>query len=460
MNKNWRFFLFLACLGLFLIITPLIIFYVQGYRIDFENKKLVKTGGLFLKIAPKNSEIYIDGIFKKEINFFSDSALIENLFPKKYEIEAKKNGYKTWKKNLEIKENYVTEAEKIILIPENPKFFLLEKMIEDFFFLPDKKRLVLKEGKENGWGLSLFDLEKNTKTELTSQKNDVSLSNLDFSEDSKKILLELKTKKISKFYILDLSKTPARLTYLDFLSNAEKTSFNPKDNQKIFFVNSTASSSKSLYQADYIKKKISQPIIQDFATFNISSGDIYWISGDGYFFKSDLSGNNKEQMSLQPLYINKKLNYSLFISESDIFLKEENSVYYFKQDSKNFEKIFETISNLNFSPDLKKSALSSDREIWIFNLKDETAQPQRKYLDKVFLTRFSEEIKDLFWYDSYYLIFSTGNKIKIAEIDNRDNLNIFDLAEFKDPKIFWNLNDKKLYILSDGVLYDSEKLIP
>ncbi|GAI49198.1 unnamed protein product, partial [marine sediment metagenome] len=49
--------------------------------------------------------------------------------------------------------------------------------------------------------------------------------------------------------------------------------------------------------------------------------------------------------------------------------------------------------------------------------------------------------------------------IKIAEIDDRDRINVVDIAEFENPKIFWNKNDKKLYVLSEENLYVSESLM-
>ena len=88
-------------------------------------------------------------------------------------------------------------------------------------------------------------------------------------------------------------------------------------------------------------------------------------------------------------------------------------------------------------------------------------QEEKKVGEEIFLTRFSEKIGEVFWLTSHYLIFNTGSKIKIAEIDDRDKINIVDLVEFPDPKIFWNQNNKKLYILSEKNLYTSrERLAP
>ena len=122
MTKKTRMVLFLSLLVLFFLIVPLIVFYSQGYRYDFENKKITQTGGLFLKVVPRQVEIYIDNKLKKKTDFFFGSILIENLLPKKYKIEVKKEGYYPWEKSLEIKERQVTEAKNIILFPENPNF--------------------------------------------------------------------------------------------------------------------------------------------------------------------------------------------------------------------------------------------------------------------------------------------------------------------------------------------------
>ena len=78
----------------------------------------------------------------------------------------------------------------------------------------------------------------------------------------------------------------------------------------------------------------------------------------------------------------------------------------------------------------------------------------------MFLTRFSEKINDVLWLNDYYLIFTLGNKLKIAEIDDRDKLNVVDLAEFNFPEIFWDEENENLYVLSEKALYSSENLLP
>ncbi len=112
-------------------------------------------------------------------------------------------------------------------------------------------------------------------------------------------------------------------------------------------------------------------------------------------------------------------------------------------------------------PEIEESATSTDRkkvmerpngyEIWVSFPGEE---------EKIFLTRFSEKIGHMFWLNDDYLIFNVGDKIKIAEIDSRDTLNVIDLVEFNNPEIFWSQKDRKLYVLSLGNRYLSDNLLP
>lgn len=110
------------------------------------------------------------------------------------------------------------------------------------------------------------------------------------------------------------------------------------------------------------------------------------------------------------------------------------------------------------STDKKKVVESDGYEIWVSILENDPPLGSRG--EKMFLTRFSEKIGNIFWLNDYYLIFSAGNKVKVAEIDNRDRPNIIDLAEFEKPEIAWDKNAKKLYVVSEKKTYLLENLFP
>ena len=140
MTRKTRKILFFVFFLIFLLGAPLIILYYQGYRFDLEKKSLTQTGGLFLKVTPKQAEIYIDGELVKKTDFFFGSTLIENLLPKKYKIEIKKEEYFPWEKILEIRAKEVTEGKNIVLFPENINFEILLKNVGNFWFSPDERK--------------------------------------------------------------------------------------------------------------------------------------------------------------------------------------------------------------------------------------------------------------------------------------------------------------------------------
>ncbi len=413
----------MICLFLFLLIAPAAIFYSQGYRFDLNppagGKKIVQTGGLFLKVSPKSAEIYLDEKLAKKTDFFFGSALIENLLPGKYKIEIRKAGFFPWQKDLEIKEKEVTEAKNIVLFPENINFEILSKNVGRYWFSPDEKKIIIYEkgaAEEPGWALKLYDLEKNLKSHLIN-KDDISpksadLVNLEWSQDSKEIFLELGAQEKLKYFTLEFDKIPPALT----------------------------------------EKAASPPPSEEVVASRLINGKLYLLDNLGHL------SENGRRLTQKSFPVKSETEYDLEICQDFIFLREGQTLYQFNPDSKSFEKFFDNIKALKISPDDKKMVYFSDSEIWLFFLKESASQPKRKAGEKVFLIRLSEKINNSLWLNSEYLIFNAGKKIKIAEIDDRDRINIVDVGDFEKPEIFFNQNYKKIYIFSNGELYASETL--
>lgn len=453
---------------LFLIAAPLAVFYSLGWRFDWETKKVIQPGIFYFKAWPKSAEVYLNGKLKKKTDFFFGSVLIENLFPKKYEVEIKKDGFQAWKKVLEIKERGVTEAKNIVLIPENPGFKLLSKGVENFFLSPDGKKIILKENswpasrspaeQGEGWVLKLFELDKNLKSHLINEKDisrmEVELIELKFSPDSKNLLLEVGMKERLAFYLLELDKAPPALIPLDFLGlESEELYFNPKNPEKLLLLKAGR-----LSEADLVAKKTSLPLAENIIVSSVDKDNIYYLDSSGFLFKNDFSFSQRDKLNIIPFPLKKEAGYEIAISDSKAGLKENDILYLLDENKKSFEKISEPVKNFRFSPDSKKLVYFNNYEIWVLFLEKINEIPRKEAGDKIFITRFSEKIDDVFWYTDHYLIFNLENKIKIAEIDERERINIVDLAEFKNPEIFWV--NKKLYILSEENLYLSEQLIP
>ncbi|MDP3990688.1 MAG: PEGA domain-containing protein [Candidatus Nealsonbacteria bacterium] len=135
----------------------------------------------------------------------------------------------------------------------------------------------------------------------------------------------------------------------------------------------------------------------------------------------------------------------------------------FKKLTENEKEITSILSQIEYSAtssDKSKLIEPNEHEIWITFIDSRTENSLDSSPKRIFLTRFSEKIRSVSWLNDYYLIFSLNNKIKVAEIDDRDKLNVIDLAEFPSPKIYWDRNKKTLYLVSEGTLYLTENLLP
>lgn len=457
MSKKTRTILFLICLFLFFSSAPLVILYSQGYRFDLNPPaggiKFTQTGGLFIKTEPKQVEIYVNNELTKKTDFFFGSALIENLLPKRYKIEVKKEKYLTWEKNLEIREKEVTEAKNIILFPKNINFTILTERAEKFWFSPDEKKIILLEEdkssshpslpkenselgeNEDGWTLKLYDLERNIKSHLISEieffQKGADLLNLEFSEDSKEIYLDIEVAEASP--LLPPRSTSPRSA----IEEQEKTFILKLDK----------------LPPQLVEKKIA-PSPENIITSKKYNQDIYYLDSSGYFLKNELTINEI------PFPIKTETEYAIEIFSDFIFLIAENqTLYLFSPESKSFEIFFDKMSGLKISPDKRKLSFFSNSEIWILFLKDGGT---KKAGEKLFLVRLSEKINNVFWLNSDYLIFNSGNNLKITEIDERDRIQVWDITSTPsfetEIKIYSNANSKNLYILSEEKFFISEKI--
>jgi len=439
MTKKARVILFFFCAVLFFITAPSVVLYSQGYRLDFDQKKLFKTGAFYAKVLPKGAEVFIAEKLKRKTDFFFGSIFIENLLPKKYIIEIKKSGYQTWKKNLEIQEAQVAEAKNIVLVPNNLSFELLEKDINQFFFSPNQSKMVW----EINTGLKLYDIEREIKshiidkTQISKPESELKILDLIWSFDETKIILKAEIENKTHYFLLDLDKDPVFPKALEFLEQAKNISWHPNEPEKIFF-----QSNSTLFQVN-TQENIPAPFLENVITYKTSQNSIFWLNLDGFLYQ------NQEKISLLPLELKENGNYTIYIFESKIFLQENETLLALNNNSKTFKEIGSKIKFLKISPDSQKICLANDFEAWVLFL-------EKQNQSKLFLTRFSKNIEQVFWWTNHYLIFKVDSKIKILEIDDRDAIQIWDLESPDVSKIYFNQKNKRLYILSDNNLLLSE----
>jgi len=132
MTRRLRRFLFYTTTLFFILAVPLVLLYAWGYGFDWQNKKPVLVGGLYLKSIPKKAEVYLNNRYKKET-----PAFIKRLSPKDYQIKITKDGFHPWQKKLRVESRLVTEARNILLIPLNLDIETVNEQLSEDFSLKD-----------------------------------------------------------------------------------------------------------------------------------------------------------------------------------------------------------------------------------------------------------------------------------------------------------------------------------
>ena len=438
MNFRKRRFLFLIVLISFFILGPLIALYSQGYKFDFQNRKFVQTGGIFIKAFPPDCLLYINKKFRTKTSPFTGTALATNFLPKKYYIEIKKDGYYPWEKNLDIEEKMVTDAKNIYLIPKNIGFLKFNTRsgtstdfrVDNFLLSPDESKLSIMQSSSLGQKISIVDIDNNKSSTIWKNPQSGLYNMIDWSPDGKSIIVNTKNNKNPVYTTIDTNNgtvLSSSTNYISVLLN---------------------NNSKNKNLLSDLKNAI---------VYKVLPHSILILSKEGFLVRSNFDGTIAQIYNLNPVNIQKNKSYQIISKDgNNLFLKEGNNLYYLNPQSHCFNKISDSAVSLSLSPDLKKLAFSDGHDIWIFYLKPEYSQPIRKAHEIIFLTRFSKEITDLQWLNPNYIIFSLNNKITISEIDNRDRINVESVNSPPFSRFIFNQRDRKIYLLNKEGLYISQ----
>lgn len=185
---------------LFILTLVSLIGYARGYRINFSKKTISSTGILVASSYPDGAKIYINN----ELSGATNSNL--TLPPGKYQVEIKKDGYSSWKKNITVKGELVIKADAL-LFPQNPSLSPITSLgiIKAQFSEINSKTIILSENDDlEKDGIYLLENSKKTLSIFNPLKLlvlkstfledfDLKGSGLKFSPDGKQIIFTTPT---------------------------------------------------------------------------------------------------------------------------------------------------------------------------------------------------------------------------------------------------------------------------
>lgn len=337
------------------IVSIVAIFTARGY--DFIENEVKSTGIINVESNPDNATIYING--EKKGSTPDDIELSEGI----YEIEIKRDNYRTWKKELEIEPSVVNEI-TVKLFPINLN---LEQntfvSIDNAFFSTDGSLMIyaVLEKPNTGIWLSkleqgLFDISKPKSTKIASISDfpDTCFINnytLRISQRNDSALLNCKKDKTRNYYFINFNNNffiRDLNEELDFVP--DKVDFGLLPDDVLIIKNKTLSnynltSKKTTLLIIYLTDVIYSYMGKKLLVLNSSSTE-----KNIYTFSDNLA---KEKIEIKTIDTSKiKTLYSSFNLEEYFVLTTGNASYLYSVNQEKPHKITDSQINIHsWSPD-------------------------------------------------------------------------------------------------------------
>jgi len=422
---------------LFITITPAIMLYAAGYRLNKNGFSIQRTGMFIIDSKPKGAKVFINGqpretwpssIFNKN-NFIATPAKIKNLLPGEYDIKLELDGYFSWQKKLTVSSGASTFAENIYLFKNDLPVKIIPAEIESIRLSPNKNSAVVFSS-----DLITF-LNLSDESQKTTKRNNLAGKNIFWSEDQNKIIIDN--------YLYNLAELNSAID----LKKLTLNSFNYKWSGDTLYYQDKNSIYR--FEASGLPKKIiGNKIFNDYL---VKNNNLFLIVKSGQTINLEIiditTGQNLKNISLPAAQ-----NYSFINPEQNPLNLYDNShkILYLIDPMSAYQPLTEIINNVKttFWIDSDNLLYANDFEIWLYNL---TAK------NKTLITRVSDAIDNAILHPSKdYIIYSTRETINAIELDEREKRNITELIKLDSVGSFILTNGDILYF--PGKIGNSEGL--
>ena len=403
MNKKLKFVFFILFVTLAISVTSLTLIVYSGYRIDFKNFRLVKTGSLYINTNPGKTDIYLNN---KKITQKTPT-IINQLNPGEYDLKLVKEGYKEWEQKVEIIPS-ITSFVNYDLVLKDIELSPANEFGENTYYSSDNRYISYVKYNTETKLNNIFIYDVLTKDEFNVYSTEKQIKKISWSRRNTKLLINMD----NGFYVLDIKIIPVinkissntLINLGNFVKNIDNIYWNEENDYKIII-----KSGKSIYDMDLQSNKIN--LIQD----DFDKNSLVYINNNIFYIK-DSSVVEKSLVSnfvysYNDLKVDDMQDIS-YLSNEFVISNSSNSLYIFKDFKDNYIKI--TGKNIKID---KNYIISWDD--YEFNVYD------KKEKDVKFTTRYSQKILDVDFYAKNYAILILEQDIKLINIgDNVNELNI------------------------------------
>ncbi|MBU4482162.1 PEGA domain-containing protein [Patescibacteria group bacterium] len=418
----------------FFITAPIVILWAEGYRYNFSQHRLQKTGVLFLESKPARAEIYLNN----KLQNAKTTARLKNLLPDEYLVEIKKEGYQPWQKKLKVEEGQTTFTQYIRLFKSDPKIenILTKKITLTSQVVNNDLALVFTENNSNF--LAIFSLENKKLTELTALN--FMPQEIELSPQAKFILL---TTPYAEKLVFDIAQQ--KIINLTSLAqkNAQTARWQIDERDEILFLQTT----NGLLKTNLVSKESIALLNFPILDFYISNSSIYFLQNSNsqiLLNKAELN-DLKNIQTLVTLPISDNYEFQKSSNKYLSLLDKKNSIFYLMRLEDNppagGKEIFPEVDYIRWSPDEKTVLLANDFEILVYDLEKQ---------EKNLIVRLSQKIFSARWYPiATHIVYLTADNIKTVEyIDIEKYFNVL-VEQANIQNFFINSTGNEIYFIDE-----------
>lgn len=401
MSKKKRRCLFYALLLLFPLLGGAIVFYAQGWRLDWEAFGVQKIGAMYIKSFPQYATIHLNGKpMRNKSGILDHGTFIGGLFPKNYTLALTADGYLDWKEHISVKSSLVSEVKYAVLAPNTP-VRVVSSSVENFWIVDQQPAIKNERGVLQRAGRKLGGSRV-----------------IGWTKNFQKILTEDETNKT--YFINDISGGAPVITNLTLAlenlglrsSGFRNISIDPGNDNNVLLQTSNSISVFDITGGRITETEKSSSTITQFA----ASGSWFaWTTFDAKKNNSSLILHNRsfgtrlaeETLAEKNIRMDFRNNNELGILQND------GGFFIERIGEQSAEKTASDVKDFSFSPDEDSVALLENNSVEIFSFGSENNYWRFRLPD-------NDKIERLEWYwDGNHLFVIYPSEVRFLDLNDK-----------------------------------------
>ncbi|MGH7239503.1 MAG: hypothetical protein ACREHG_05490, partial [Candidatus Saccharimonadales bacterium] len=355
MSKKVRLAVLTGCVALFVVVTPYLVLYSLGYRINFAKATVSTTGGIYVRAWPSPNTVTIDGKSGSPTNFFANDSFLQNLTPGIHQVSVTKPGYFDYQKSLPVVGSRVTKLESVVLFKQQPMFTRISGKTMWFSLSPDGNTVLEKTGATaTTVSFSVFTLSNAQPRTFSIASRQSAVSDVQWSSDSNEATIKLG----NAYFLINLAASQLAPQAQPQLTGVGQVAFDADTPHTLLYLKSGG-----LFMAGE-----TAALVKNVLAYQAANSHITYLSNDGLVYDLNTSTGQTAAISNIPAPLPRNATYNITLFRGAVFLQENAGLLKLNHLTGAFEPFAPTITQTSVSSDGQRMLSWNAHEVFFSRL--------------------------------------------------------------------------------------------